>query len=880
MYHGRSKKGIRTESKRRYGSFRERISPSTDNTKRLRVNRLMKSTFLVLGIVCLFLAAVIHMNFHKVRDDTGNLESKDTADIADSFTHIATESGLNSDIKEEQKRKEKMTHAISDKLGHRVYTVAAHGTRASRRAKLADIDLSASKETVPGCSGKTFSDHTHAGKDVCTHQECIGVVYMRYVDTTTFACSNDPSLLTEPCDLTKCEGVAPPPPSTPGIGKSGVPPPPASGGGSKSYSPGYNFPPVPTFLKKKAASERTFTPLKKSYFNVSTSEVKALSELNPIGDVGYSRGKRDKKTLENASKLWGPPGPPKAAGWPTHAFWQNLVLGEGTSDQSAITNLPYIIQAATNGLVIDYPYVMSSASQSANMFNLASSGIAISIGSESKSKRSIESYDTLSVQVQWEAKDGSFAKSRLVQGDPYISMEVNSASERALTIASKQTMILSSRGSGQGSPSICDPNLSKADRPTSVTGSIFDIYTASSDQTWRLYTYPSASIACPYPIDTNHTATSIDFLEEFKGVIRLAMIMNCTTGSSKNCFEPSGLPLDPSQRSDPAFPNLIDAYSGVLLTGGEVSYQTENDHAVNIQLKYKSRSLTKDNEGNAPLLLALPHHISAGVLNDQQEYLPGKHRSMIGTQTPFAGQVMNLNIPLPEILWGDERPITGDVKAIEEAMKADADYDIKAQWQMGVGDPYNAGKLNARLARLALIAHQLNQTKVADNFLQKLEKYQSLWLSGSSPNPLIYDKDMGGVVSCGCMFDSCMGKCKPHCTNGGPDSPGGCPNLGAGDFAAGLDFGNGYYNDHHFHWGYHLYASAVLARFRPQWAKSNLEKMLLLVRDVANPSKSDRYFPQFRHADFYAGHSWAGGIFRAFVNGRNQESTSEAVNCW
>jgi endo-1,3(4)-beta-glucanase len=33
----------------------------------------------------------------------------------------------------------------------------------------------------------------------------------------------------------------------------------------------------------------------------------------------------------------------------------------------------------------------------------------------------------------------------------------------------------------------------------------------------------------------------------------------------------------------------------------------------------------------------------------------------------------------------------------------------------------------------------------------------------------------------------------------------------------GADFGNGIYNDHHFHYGYHIYAAATIGKTRPQF---------------------------------------------------------------
>lgn len=85
----------------------------------------------------------------------------------------------------------------------------------------------------------------------------------------------------------------------------------------------------------------------------------------------------------------------------------------------------------------------------------------------------------------------------------------------------------------------------------------------------------------------------------------------------------------------------------------------------------------------------------------------------------------------------------------------------------------------------------------------------------------------------------------------------------------------------HFHYGYHIYAAAVAAQFDRNWGRVYFEKILLLIRDIANPSLNDKYFPVFRQKDWYLGNSWASGIAlfggRPYLNGRNQESSSEAI---
>jgi len=91
---------------------------------------------------------------------------------------------------------------------------------------------------------------------------------------------------------------------------------------------------------------------------------------------------------------------------------------------------------------------------------------------------------------------------------------------------------------------------------------------------------------------------------------------------------------------------------------------------------------------------------------------------------------------------------------------------------------------------------------------------------------------------------------------------------------SGADFGNTYYNDHHFHYGYHILTAAIIGYIDPSWVGPNRDYVNMLVRDVANPSSKDRFFPTWRCFDWYHGHSWAHGLYPA-MDGKDQESSSE-----
>lgn len=86
------------------------------------------------------------------------------------------------------------------------------------------------------------------------------------------------------------------------------------------------------------------------------------------------------------------------------------------------------------------------------------------------------------------------------------------------------------------------------------------------------------------------------------------------------------------------------------------------------------------------------------------------------------------------------------------------------------------------------------------------------------------------------------------------------------------------FNDHHFHYGYFVYASALLCLldddFRTQYGPMARE----VARDYANWQRSSDE-PWFRTLDPYCGHSFAGGLGNQ-GNGNGQESSSEAIQGW
>ncbi|MFT7622296.1 MAG: endo-1,3(4)-beta-glucanase [Myxococcota bacterium] len=274
---------------------------------------------------------------------------------------------------------------------------------------------------------------------------------------------------------------------------------------------------------------------------------------------------------------------------------------------------------------------------------------------------------------------------------------------------------------------------------------------------------------------------------------------------------------------------LLTAHAAMTPRGGDVVAGLE-EYAPSVTLAWDVAS---------PLMLALPHHIKQGVSPTGDSKVPSVRGAMRYALGPWV-----LKPPTVDAPWFAPAGIAADkVAAVQAALDGDVNLaPVASDWYFG-------GKQIAAVARLALIAEELGDLAAAEHHLDRIDSWLSPWLMGNNQNRLVYDSTWGGVV----VEDGLQN----HTSH----------------------FGSGYYNDHHFHYGYHLYAAATLARARPEWELVHRDAIQTLVRDLANPSLADTHFTRWRPFDWFVGHSWAAGLF-PFQDGRNQESTSEAINAW
>ncbi|KAK7035829.1 glycoside hydrolase family 81 protein [Favolaschia claudopus] len=309
------------------------------------------------------------------------------------------------------------------------------------------------------------------------------------------------------------------------------------------------------------------------------------------------------------------------------------------------------------------------------------------------------------------------------------------------------------------------------------------------------------------------TSSSLRGSAAFTGVIRLARVTSESTSQA-----------------------ILDQYSGNYPTSVALDYSFQGDTG--------SMSFTWNVVGNAANLLHLswPHHRKRLV---NPNYVSGlSYLTAKGTMKPVLGNVWRLSYPLPSISWSPPRDPQASCRTqIIQALE----YEV-AHLEVSVpGDFYYWGKGFQAVSRLALIAEHMGRQDLIPAIINNLKQSFAYWTASSSAMYAAYDTAWGGVVS------------------------------GPGATDPNVDFGNGYYNDHHFHYGYMLHGAAVIAKYDSSWWNTNKHFITTFARDIGNPSTADPYFTVARCKDWFAGHSWASGI----ANGggtRDQESSGEAMN--
>jgi len=246
--------------------------------------------------------------------------------------------------------------------------------------------------------------------------------------------------------------------------------------------------------------------------------------------------------------------------------------------------------------------------------------------------------------------------------------------------------------------------------------------------------------------------------------------------------------------------------------------------------------------GDSPTVVVMPE---ARALGTTLSCDLGRFATIDGPFVACAAAEATWDVPLVEASAAlDLSALSSEQRAaIEEALEEDV---AATPWTLPE-DTYFGGKALFRIANLLTIADALERGDIADELAVRLSNELRRWadVTGCNERPsacFLYDPTARGVVGL-------------------------TPSFGAENF-----------NDHYFHFGYLLYAAAVAGARDPGLLDEIGPVFDLVADDIASPAPTS-LFPEWRHFDPVAGHSWASGT-APFADGNNQESSSEAVAAW
>lgn len=551
---------------------------------------------------------------------------------------------------------------------------------------------------------------------------------------------------------------------------------------------------------------------------------------------------------------------------PTNAWWSNTFINKNLgSPSNFLTQMPYIIGSDKKGVHVMQPFMTSPGMEEFQH------GLGVFLGAESDlTGPYADAWDEACVTLTYRGPSpGQAMTFPSCRGSAYVTAELRGLKP---FISSDLPLAVPHEIRVDGKAIACG-------NYNFVQGKEIE-FTLSTGDSWIAFFPPGMGWTCekqPFRLAAAEIAPA-------RGVVvRLAMLKGKT-------------PVDAS------WGDLLRQHAGSYPVASGADYVAHiNSESAQVIFDWgKHRRNIPGYPECDVLQLVWPNHVS--LLSEEE-----KNRVNSGPKTPFkdlrgeskvfiasAPLVLHYELyPIATEEFAGRNPIPMDgllremmLEALKggehvagakyDGAKTDSEFQLPENVKLAVGDTYFSGKLLARLARLVAIAHELDQSNEAffEEMLSQLADSMEKWLEKGAKTPFIYDKSWGGLVSCGCNYDDCWGSCAPKCTND-VSQPASCPAL----HQAGQNFGNGFYNDHHFHYGYFIYSAAVLAKFRPDWERHWRPQILTLIRDYANPSTADGKFPLARHKDWFMGFSWAGGI-KFEPLGRNQESVSEAINSY
>ncbi len=497
-------------------------------------------------------------------------------------------------------------------------------------------------------------------------------------------------------------------------------------------------------------------------------------------------------------------------------------------------------------------------------------------------ERSILDYDNLSLTTAWKTTNGGRMTAYLVRGAPYLTMAYQ---KLPFTLTSFQSAGIYAIASDEQAPIIPQNgqiikgrnfrfvvlavDASAGDRQASGTFPLrYYEYMIFADKEISLQFTPNL------PGRIYYTLQSTENLND--DVVRIAYV-NAETGADNN-IDPAKALAILSDGRNLAIEKMLTDYANVYPIAAAVKLTSENSSGT-VFYQWKTKTMDKSADNKDLLMMTFA---STNLQDIKRPDVSYEIQTLRGKMLPVIGNQWTLKVSYSKELdqhnlWFGSLPLNqNDISLLQASLNEDMKYigldaDPQNKYLLNphvLNDSYGFGKEIARLARLALIADQIGDRGDRDKIIAVMKNAISPWFSrlksttdpfGTHQGYFKYDNKFGGIITARASIN-----------------PSRCEKDQCG---YNLDFYNGQYTDHHFHYGYFLYAAAVIAKYDAAWLADYKETVNLLARDLANPSSDDPYFTAYRYFDWFEGHAFANGLVPG-GDGRNQESTSEAVNAW
>ncbi|TMW63185.1 hypothetical protein Poli38472_002126 [Pythium oligandrum] len=505
---------------------------------------------------------------------------------------------------------------------------------------------------------------------------------------------------------------------------------------------------------------------------------------------------------------------------PTNNWWGNMIAYDKSTAIQPVWSNPYALQVVADkapyGLAVSYPYRSRVSGGNSGNEN------AIRYYAHGIVREFMFSAAEFSAKPTFQVVDWA---------DIGVKVQLKSGSGTMESNLVSGMSYVSARYSGGLSPklvSVASIQSVNGQSPGTITGSKFEIV-YNSGQKWVVYSLSSDG-ETEKPITlTVEGGSTLKSTGAFDGLLRVALAV------------------------DSAWVPILDKHKSCVVEGASVAIDSDTSYAFNWK--------TSGNCASGLLHYAMKHQAltidtsSASAVDGMiaQSSTRGGFQALVTSGSSTSWKFKETQEVAEDFYPG--RKIPSSVVA-EQRILDHLKSDIQSDWSIPVGGSYYFnGKAAQKYASLCLMANDasiVGQDKsLLSTCLSKLRTVMMPFVSNSWTNKLQYDLVYGGIVS----------------------------SEGFKKNDLGADFGNTMYNDHHFHYGYWLYTSAIINYLDPSWSElPRLNAMAnLLARDVANFDTNDQFFPRFRSFDWFRGHSYSHGV-TPFADGKDQESTSEDIN--